>query len=72
MLGTHVWSVLDGIADLLIGSSLLDNVSGEYISDVVWMTASDMEQLITTLANTPAEVLEFTKTLMRKQGLRVE
>lgn len=49
------------------------HTQGTKISDGFFpMAASDMEQLITTLANTPAEALEYTKTLMRKQGLRVE
>jgi hypothetical protein len=36
------------------------------------MSASDMEGLISTLAATPPEALDYTKGLMRKQGLRVE
>jgi tripartite-type tricarboxylate transporter receptor subunit TctC len=46
---------------------------GTKISDGFFpMSASDTEDLIVTLANTPPEALEYTKGLMRKQGLRVE
>lgn len=46
---------------------------GTKISDGFFpMAAKDTEELIVTLANTPPEALEYTKTLMRKQGLRVE
>jgi hypothetical protein len=46
---------------------------GTKISDGFFpVSASDMEDMISTLASTPPEALEYTKNLMRKQGLRVE
>jgi tripartite-type tricarboxylate transporter receptor subunit TctC len=46
---------------------------GEKISDgFVPMTGPDIEVVARTLADTPAESLEFNKNLMRKQGINVE
>ena len=36
------------------------------------MSAQDVEQLVNTLVNIPNDAIEFTKVLMRKQGLRIE
>jgi tripartite-type tricarboxylate transporter receptor subunit TctC len=45
---------------------------GEKISDgFVPLSASDTEALVRTLADTPPEAIDYTKELLRKQGLRV-
>jgi hypothetical protein len=36
------------------------------------MSAKDVEQLVNTLIAVPDDALEYTKVLMRKQGLRIE
>jgi tripartite-type tricarboxylate transporter receptor subunit TctC len=46
---------------------------GEKISDgFAPMTASDIEGIAQTLADTPSEAIDYTKALMRKQGIRVQ
>jgi hypothetical protein len=46
---------------------------GEKISDgFVPMTAKDVEAIAHTLADTPQESLEYSKNLMRKQGINLE
>jgi tripartite-type tricarboxylate transporter receptor subunit TctC len=46
---------------------------GEKISDGFEpMTAQDVEMVARTLADTPAESLDYAKSLMRKQGINVQ
>jgi tripartite-type tricarboxylate transporter receptor subunit TctC len=46
---------------------------GEKISDgFAPMTARDVEGIAQTLADTPPEAIDYTKALMRKQGIRVQ
>jgi tripartite-type tricarboxylate transporter receptor subunit TctC len=46
---------------------------GEKISDgFAPMSAQDVETVVETLADIPNEAVEYTKTLMRKQGLRIQ
>jgi tripartite-type tricarboxylate transporter receptor subunit TctC len=46
--------------------------AGAMISDGFFpMNSKDVEDYIRTLANTPAEAIEYTSTLMRKQGMQV-
>jgi hypothetical protein len=46
---------------------------GERISDgFAPMSPRDVESIVQTLADTPAEAIDFTKALMRKQGIRVQ
>ena len=46
---------------------------GEKISDgFAPMSARDVESVVETLADTPNEAVEYTKGLMRKQGLRIQ
>jgi hypothetical protein len=46
--------------------------AGAMISDGFFpMNAKDVEDYIRTLANTPPEAIEYTSTLMRKQGMQV-
>jgi hypothetical protein len=35
------------------------------------MPAHDVESIVHTLANTPKEAIDYTKALMRKQGIRI-
>jgi tripartite-type tricarboxylate transporter receptor subunit TctC len=45
---------------------------GERISDgFAPMSAHDVESIVHTLANTPKEAIDYTKALMRKQGIRI-
>jgi tripartite-type tricarboxylate transporter receptor subunit TctC len=45
---------------------------GERISDgFAPMSASDIESIVQTLADTPIEAIDYTKALMRKQGIRI-
>ena len=47
--------------------------AGEKISDGFFpMTYKDVEDYINTLASTPKEAIEYTSTLMRKQGIQVQ
>ena len=56
---------------LSVDPELLD--LGERISDGFKpIMVRDFEGLVRTLADTPPEALEYIKTLMRKQGLRVQ
>ena len=46
---------------------------GEKISDgFAPMSARDVETVVGTLADTPGEAVDFTKALMRRQGLRIQ
>jgi hypothetical protein len=46
---------------------------GEKISEgFTPMTAPDVETVVGTLADTPGEAVDYIKTLMRKQGLRIQ
>jgi hypothetical protein len=36
------------------------------------MSAPDVETVVGTLADTPNEAVDYIKTLMRKQGLRIQ
>jgi hypothetical protein len=46
---------------------------GDKISDgFAPMTARDVEIVVGTLAETPTEAVDYTKALMRKQGLRIQ
>jgi putative tricarboxylic transport membrane protein len=36
------------------------------------MSARDVESVVATLADTPAEAVDFTKAMMRRQGLRIQ
>ena len=46
---------------------------GERISDGFEpMTATDVESIVHTLVNTPPEAIDYTKALMRKQGIRIQ
>jgi tripartite-type tricarboxylate transporter receptor subunit TctC len=46
---------------------------GERISDgFAQMSVADVENVVRTLSDTPAEAIDFTKALMRKQGIRVQ
>ena len=36
------------------------------------MSARDVESVVGTLADTPGEAVDFTKTMMRRQGLRIQ
>jgi hypothetical protein len=36
------------------------------------MSAPDVEVVVRTLADTPSEAVEYTKAMMRKQGLRIQ
>jgi hypothetical protein len=46
---------------------------GKKISeDFTPMTAADMDLIVKTLVDTPDEATDYTKELMRKQGMRVE
>src|SRR5579862_5662175 len=47
-------------------------MQGDKISDgFAPMSAGDVESVVTTLAETPNEAVDYTKALMRKQGLRI-
>lgn len=35
MLGNHVWRVLDGVARLLVGSGLFQDMGREHVADIV-------------------------------------
>ncbi len=46
---------------------------GERISEgFTPMSAPDVEVVVRTLADTPSEAVEYTKAMMRKQGLRIQ
>ena len=46
---------------------------GEKISEgFTPMSAPDVETVVGTLADTPNEAVDYIKTLMRKQGLRIQ
>jgi hypothetical protein len=46
---------------------------GEKISEgFTPMSAPDVETVVETLADTPSEAVDYTKALMRKQGLRIQ
>ena len=61
----------DAFAKMSVDPEFLDK--GEKISDGLEpMTAEDVQKIAVTLKNTPTESLEFTKRLMRSQGINVQ
>ena len=61
----------DAFAKLATDKPFLDQ--GERISEgFAPMPARDVEYVVKTLADTPPEAVEYTKVLMRKQGVRIQ
>jgi tripartite-type tricarboxylate transporter receptor subunit TctC len=61
----------DAFAKLAVDQVFLEQ--GERISEgFAPMSARDVEFVVQTLADTPTEAVEYTKSLMRKQGVRIQ
>jgi hypothetical protein len=61
----------DAFAKLSVDQPFLEQ--GERISEgFAPMPARDVEYVVQALADTPSEAVEFTKALMRKQGVRIQ